>query len=135
MKSELNKMEEVLNKVESHMLDDFKRMKRHIGIMYFFNDYESQPDSYRDIVDPLFRMPTSEEVVEVVNDLIKCGHSKTDICNYLGVIPNNTKDKTKWLRKWMNDGSISYCHWQVLLSLAGKKFIGNIIPETGWSHS
>lgn len=135
MKNELKQIEKALNQVETNMLEDFKRMKRHIGIMYFFNDYELQPDSYRDITDPLFKMPTVEEITAVVNDLIKCGYSKTDICGFMGVIPDKTKDKTKWLRKWMNDGSISYCHWQVLLSLAGKKFIANIIPETGWSHN
>ena len=119
---------------ESEIIEIFRKMKRHVGIVYFMNTLKH--DSYRDIDDPNYRDPTNAEVIEVIDTMVYVGHKKTDIARLLG-IKTTSKDKTKVLRKWC-DGEpeamsvIPYSSWVHLLILSGKKCLYNVVPDTGW---
>ncbi len=117
-------------------MEAFRKMKRHVGIVYFMNPIRH--DSYKNIDDPDYRDPTNEEVSEVINTMIFIGYSKTDIARMLG-LRTASKDKTKALRKWCDGepdetSSIPYSSWVHLLVLAGKTCLHNVVPEEGWSR-
>lgn len=122
---------------EQEVMESFRKMKRHVGIVYFMNTLRH--DSYRDIDDPNYRDPTNAEVVEVIDTMAFLGFKKTDVAKLLG-IRTASKDKTKTLRKWCEGepdaiSSIPYSSWVHLLVLSGKKCLVNVVPEEGWTRN
>ena len=75
---------------EQEVMESFRKMKRHVGIVYFMNTLRH--DSYRDIDDPNYRDPTNAEVVEVIDTMAFLGFKKTDVAKLLG-IRTVSKDK------------------------------------------
>ncbi|ABZ76312.1 hypothetical protein Shal_1746 [Shewanella halifaxensis HAW-EB4] len=121
---------------EHEVMESFRKMKRHVGIVYFMNT--AKHDSYRNIDDPNYREPTNAEVAEVIETMIFIGHTKTDIARMLG-IKTVSKDKTKVLRKWCDGeptdtSSIPHSSWVHLLVLSGKICLYNAVPEEGWTR-
>ena len=119
---------------EQEVMESFRKMKRHVGIVYFMNNIKH--DSYRDIDDPKYREPTNAEVIEVIDTMAFLGFKKTDVARLLG-IKTVSKDKTKTLRKWCEGepdavSAIPYSSWVHLLVLAGKKCLVNVVPDEGW---
>jgi len=129
--NDLNDMNDI---DEQEVMESFRKMKRHVGIVYFMNNIKH--DSYRDIDDPEYREPTNVEVIEIIDTMAFLGFKKTDVARLLG-IKTVSKDKTKTLRKWCEGdpdavSSIPYSSWVHLLVLSGKKCLYNVVPEKGW---
>ena len=133
----MDKVSDIGDLDEHEVMECFRRMKRHVGIVYFMNP--AKLDSYRNIDDPKYRDPTNAEVIQVIDTMIFIGHCKTDIARMLG-LKTASKDKTKVLRKWCDGGldevsSIPYSSWVHLLVLSGKTCLYNAVPEDGWTRS
>lgn len=104
---------------EQEVMESFRKMKRHVGIVYFMNTLRH--DSYRDIDDPNYRDPTNAEVVEVIDTMAFLGFKKTDVAKLLG-IRTVSKDKTKTLRKWCEGESDAVSTIPYSLFLVGSPF-------------
>ncbi|MEC6816821.1 hypothetical protein VXS05_17530 [Photobacterium toruni] len=110
----LEKQREIIDLYEI----DCELVYQHVAMVHFSNDSLNQPDSYRNIDDPDYKVPTPEEITDVVNYLAKI-HSKTILSKMLGIF--EPKDPNRKINKWCKgESKIPYTAWRLMLIFAGR---------------